>query len=281
MGIKLGCPKCGKDFDVHPALAGQPLDCSDCGNTFIVPSSAPAVESNDRDPIRKKVPQVPCPKCGTQYIVEGAPSKIEIECESCGHRFTKSKRKKRKVTSALPIGQIAGNSPKDVPVQPKPQSGSFFRVAVVIGGLGVLLFIMVGLLIITTKSAPGGDDKKQGENVTAKEIETFGNDKKQGENVTAKEIETFGNELQGKHVQMTAKFVEVSDTWVRLKLKDNSFVGLYFKDSNGDLFQFAFASKEKYGRTLLQMKKGADMRLTGTVRSIGGTYVFLVDEIQR
>jgi len=140
---------------------------------------------------------------------------------------------------------------------------------------------MVGLLIITTKSAPGGDDKKQGENVTAKEIETFGNDKKQGENVTAKEIETFGNELQGKHVQMTAKFVEVSDTWVRLKLKDNSFVGLYFKDSNGDLFQFAFASKEKYGRTLLQMKKGADMRLTGTVRSIGGTYVFLVDEIQR
>jgi ribosomal protein L37AE/L43A len=263
MGIKLGCPKCGKDFDVHPALAGQPLDCSDCGNTFIVPSSAPAVESNDRDPIRKKVPQVPCPKCGTQYIVEGAPSKIEIECESCGHRFTKSKRKKRKVTSALPIGQIAGNSPKDVPVQPKPQSGSFFRVAVVIGGLGVLLFIMVGLLIITTKSAPGGDDKKQ------------------GENVTAKEIETFGNELQGKHVQMTAKFVEVSDTWVRLKLKDNSFVGLYFKDSNGDLFQFAFASKEKYGRTLLQMKKGADMRLTGTVRSIGGTYVFLVDEIQR
>ena len=132
-----------------------------------------------------------------------------------------------------------------------------------IGGLGVLLFIMVGLLIITTKSAPGGDDKKQ------------------GENVTAKEIETFGNELQGKHVQMTAKFVEVSDTWVKLKLKDNSFVGLWVKDSNGDLFQFAFASKEKYGRTLLQMKKGADMRLTGTVRSIGGTYVFLVDEIQR
>jgi ribosomal protein L37AE/L43A len=111
MGIKLDCPKCGKNFDVHSSLAGQPLDCSDCGNTFIVPSSAPAVESNDRDPIRKKVPKVPCPKCGAQYIVEGAPSKIEIECESCGHRFTKSKRKKRKVTSALPIGQIAGNSP--------------------------------------------------------------------------------------------------------------------------------------------------------------------------
>lgn len=147
MGIKLGCPKCGKDFDVHPALAGQPLDCSDCGNTFIVPSSAPAVESNDRDPSRKKVSKVPCPKCGAQHIVEGAPSKIEIECESCGHRFTKRKRKKRKVTSALPVGQKAGNSPKAVPAQPKPQSGSSFGVGVLIGGLVVLLFLGVGLFL--------------------------------------------------------------------------------------------------------------------------------------
>jgi len=157
MGIKLGCPKCGKDFDVHPALAGQPLDCSDCGNTFIVPSSAPAVESNDRDPSRKKVSKVPCPKCGAQHIVEGAPSKIEIECESCGHRFTKSKRKKRKAASALPVGQKAGNSPKAVPAQPKPQSGSPFGVGVLIGGLVVLLFLGVGLFLRerSTPSNPG------------------------------------------------------------------------------------------------------------------------------
>lgn len=103
----------------------------------------------------------------------------------------------------------------------------------------------------------------------------------QGEGVTAKEIETFGKDLQGKKVQMTATLSVVSDTWVKLKLKDDRFVGLFVKDSKGDPFQYAFASKEKYGRTLLQMKEGDKMLLTGTVRSVGGTYVLLVDDIQR
>ncbi len=103
----------------------------------------------------------------------------------------------------------------------------------------------------------------------------------QSEGVTAKEIEIFGKDLQGKKVQMTATFFEVNDTWVRLILNDDRFVGLFVNDSKGDLFQFAFASKEKYGRTLLQMKRGDKMLLTGTVRSVDGRYVLLVDDIQR
>ena len=99
--------------------------------------------------------------------------------------------------------------------------------------------------------------------------------------VTAKEIETFGKNLQGKVVQMTATLCEVSDTWVRLKLEDDRAVGLYVWDSKGDLFQYAFASKEKYGRALLQLKKGDKMLLTGTVRSVDETYVLMVHNIQR
>ncbi|MFM7168504.1 MAG: hypothetical protein ACKO3T_24945, partial [Planctomycetaceae bacterium] len=101
----------------------------------------------------------------------------------------------------------------------------------------------------------------------------------QGEGVTAKEIETFGKDFQGKKIQMTATLSEVSDLWVKLKLKDDRFVGLFVEDSKGDLFQYAFATKEKYGRTLLQMKKGDRMLLTGTVRSVDGTYVLLVETI--
>jgi hypothetical protein len=101
----------------------------------------------------------------------------------------------------------------------------------------------------------------------------------QGTNVTAKEIEIFGNDLQGKSIEMIAKFDEVSDTFVRLMLKDNNFVGFRVIDSKGNLFQFAFANKEKYGRTLLQMKNGDDMRLTGRVREIDTQYVFLVETI--
>lgn len=103
----------------------------------------------------------------------------------------------------------------------------------------------------------------------------------QDEGVTAKEIQTFGEELQGEKVKMTATLHELDDQWVRLKLKDDRFVGFFVHDSKGDLFQYAFASKEKYGRTLLQMSRGEPMLLTGTVRSVGGTYVLLVDDIQR
>jgi len=48
MGIKLNCPTCGKDYDVHPALAGQPLACSDCGVSFTVPAPSAPSESSDK-----------------------------------------------------------------------------------------------------------------------------------------------------------------------------------------------------------------------------------------
>ena len=54
----------------------------------------------------------------------------------------------------------------------------------------------------------------------------------QDEGVTAKEIQTFGEELQGEKVKMTATLHELDDQWVRLKLKDDRFVGFFVHDSN-------------------------------------------------
>ena len=45
--------------------------------------------------------------------------------------------------------------------------------------------------------------------------------------VTAKEIETFGEELVGKKCQMACIFNKLDDGWVRLKLHDPSFIGVY------------------------------------------------------
>jgi hypothetical protein len=99
--------------------------------------------------------------------------------------------------------------------------------------------------------------------------------------VTAKEIETFGNEMQGQRREMACKFSQVSDTWVQLLLRDNRFVGVMVEDSNGDLFQYAFASKEKYGRELIKMKRGDSLRLVGKVQKVGSTYVFMIEEIRK
>lgn len=99
--------------------------------------------------------------------------------------------------------------------------------------------------------------------------------------VTSKEIETFGNELLGKLVEIACKFSEVSDVWVRNLLRDDRFVGIMVDDSDNNYFQYVFANKKKYGRTLLQMKKGDRLRLIGKVQRVEDRYVFMVEEIRR
>ena len=90
MGIKLKCPKCGKDYDVHPALAGQPLDCSDCGESFTVPTSSAPSESSDKEAevVIEESGAVACPGCGVRYAVEGLASGMQVECSDCGASFS-------------------------------------------------------------------------------------------------------------------------------------------------------------------------------------------------
>ena len=90
MGIKLKCPKCGKDYDVHPALAGQPLDCSDCGVNFTVPTSSAPSESSDKEAevVIEESGAVACPGCGVRYAVEGLASGMQVECSDCGASFS-------------------------------------------------------------------------------------------------------------------------------------------------------------------------------------------------
>jgi uncharacterized RDD family membrane protein YckC/DNA-directed RNA polymerase subunit M/transcription elongation factor TFIIS len=95
MSPKTTCPECGKNYNVHPALAGQPLNCRKCGNTFNVPTSVTVVESNDRGAAGDESVILSCPRCGSQYAIEGRPSEISIDCDSCGHTFTKRKRNKQ------------------------------------------------------------------------------------------------------------------------------------------------------------------------------------------
>ena len=110
--------------------------------------------------------------------------------------------------------------------------------------------------------------------------------------VTAKEIESVGSALEGKGVVMVATFFEVDDLWapsIEDVLKDdtwakamkfNRLVGFTVIDRTGDPFVSAFASKEKYGRILLQMKQGKKIRLSGRVKSGPGGNVLLVVDIQ-
>jgi len=96
---------------------------------------------------------------------------------------------------------------------------------------------------------------------------------------TVKEIETFGNDMLGQHVQMMCEFREVSNTWVRLLLRDESYIGFDVRDVNGDLFQFAFASKATYGRDLLKLKRGDRIRLIGEIKRVENEFVLIADEI--
>jgi len=99
--------------------------------------------------------------------------------------------------------------------------------------------------------------------------------------VTAKEIETFGGDIVGQRRQMACRFIEVSDTWVRLLLRDDRYVGLMVTDEKGTIFQYSFAKKDKYGKELVDLKAGTGMRLIGTIAIVDATYVFLVEEIRR
>jgi len=90
MGIKLNCPACGKDYDVHPALAGQPLACSDCGVSFTVPTHSAPSESSDKEAevVVEESGFVACPGCGVRYAVEGLASGTQVECPDCGASFS-------------------------------------------------------------------------------------------------------------------------------------------------------------------------------------------------
>ena len=90
MAIKLNCPTCGKNYDVHPALAGQPLDCSDCGVSFTVPTPSAPSESSDKEDevVIEESGAVSCPGCGVRYAVEGFASGTQVECSDCGASFS-------------------------------------------------------------------------------------------------------------------------------------------------------------------------------------------------
>ncbi len=90
MGIKLNCPTCGKDYDVHPALAGQPLACSDCGVSFTVPAPSAPSESSDKkvEVVIEESGAVVCPGCGVRHAVEGLASGMQVECSDCGALFS-------------------------------------------------------------------------------------------------------------------------------------------------------------------------------------------------
>lgn len=97
--------------------------------------------------------------------------------------------------------------------------------------------------------------------------------------VTTKEIETFGDTLTEQRLQMRGTFSEVSDTWVRLLLRDDRYVGFFIHDSKGELFQYAFANKEKYAHALLSLTRGDPILLMGSVAKVDSRFVFIADQI--
>ncbi|MFM1549206.1 MAG: DUF4190 domain-containing protein, partial [Lentisphaeria bacterium] len=76
-------------YDVHPALAGQPLDCSGCGVNFTVPGPSAPSESSDKEPevVIDESGAVACPGCDVRYAVEGLASGTQVECSDCGALF--------------------------------------------------------------------------------------------------------------------------------------------------------------------------------------------------
>jgi len=100
---------------------------------------------------------------------------------------------------------------------------------------------------------------------------------------TEKEIETSGRDLTGHRLQMEGTFRRVDNSAVGTFLgNDPDYVGLSVHDKNGDLVQYVFASKAKYGGDLLKLKYGDKIRLTGFVRYLGGPgglFGFFADEV--
>jgi hypothetical protein len=95
--------------------------------------------------------------------------------------------------------------------------------------------------------------------------------------VTAKMLEVFGEKYRGKTVQMSGcRFVDVDSGYANM-LADGFHApeyrdrcGFFVRDSKGDLFQLAFASKDTYGTTLLELKCGAAVALKGKCVELPG-----------
>jgi hypothetical protein len=110
---------------------------------------------------------------------------------------------------------------------------------------------------------------------------TAGGEEKKIEEVSAKEIEVNGKELEGQRRAMTCSFVEVKNVWVDLLLKDSDYVGVFVRDSKGELFQYGFADKAKFGKQLLNMKRGDKMRLIGKIKQVDVKFGFMIEDIQK
>ncbi len=142
MGIKLNCPTCGKDYDVHPALAGQPLACSDCGVSFTVPTPSAPSESSDKEAevVIEESGAVACPGCGVRYAVEGLASGMQVECSDCGALFSIQLHDAPQLSAAteptsnpVPPGAAVSDAPAS-------KKSSTLSVLSLVLGLGVIPF---------------------------------------------------------------------------------------------------------------------------------------------
>lgn len=101
------------------------------------------------------------------------------------------------------------------------------------------------------------------------------------EETTAKEIEVYGKELEGKQRMITGKFVQVSNTWVELLLKDDSYVGFYVTDGKGALFQYSYAKKDKFGKLLLDLNRNDKLQISGRIQKVDICYSLMIEEIKK
>jgi ribosomal protein L37AE/L43A len=126
MAIRTNCPECGKEHDVHSALAGIEIDCNNCGHTIRVPVLAPVlrlpepeeIEVDDQDII------VRCPQCSTQYAIDKhTPVGTMFDCDDCGHLFAGGQQR-RKSPMVLRRGKKSGTSRRgSQTLSLKPRSG--------------------------------------------------------------------------------------------------------------------------------------------------------------
>lgn len=103
--------------------------------------------------------------------------------------------------------------------------------------------------------------------------------------VTAKRLEVFGAEYVGKQVKMTnGRFQGISDTWVDNLHLEGDWAGFNFKDSKGDLFQFAFVRTDMLGEFLLSLDRNQKLNVLGTVVTFdgpSGSLAILVSKIEK
>jgi hypothetical protein len=105
--------------------------------------------------------------------------------------------------------------------------------------------------------------------------------------VSAKELETVGERFDKKTVKMPGcTFVEVDNFWVNAmpgvtvsanglvsmidRREHEKWIGLNVRDSKGDFYNYAFASKQAYADMLLKLKEGQPLNLRGVVIELDG-----------